>query len=195
MRAEATQVTHRRHGLCVFLCVLCASAVAFPPVTLSRMAAKVEEIFIGAEMGKPLQAVTEVIALEGRGIEGDRYAAKEGTFNKAPDDEATQVTLIEAEAIEAALADFGEDFREGRSRRNLVTRGIALNDLVGQRFQVGEVILEGAQLCHPCGHLSKLTATDARKSLKNRGGLRTIVVKGGVIRAGDRIRVLEGAQS
>lgn len=159
------------------------------------MSAKIEEIFIGADMGKPLHAVSEVIALEGRGIEGDRYAAKEGTFNNAPDDEATQITLIEAEAIEAALKDFGEDFREGRSRRNLVTRGIGLNELVGQRFQVGDVVLEGAQLCHPCGHLSKLTATDSRTSLKDRGGLRTIVVKGGIIRVGDRITVLEGAHS
>jgi MOSC domain-containing protein YiiM len=155
------------------------------------MAAKIEEIFIGAEMGKPLHAVDEVIVIEGVGIDGDRYASKQGTFNGSPDDEATQVTLIEAEAIEAALEDFGEDFREGRSRRNFVTRGIKLNDLVGQRFQVGQAVLEGAQLCHPCGHLSKLTATDSRKSLKNRGGLRTIVVKGGVIRTGDRIKVLE----
>lgn len=156
------------------------------------MAAKIEAIYIGSETGKPLQAMDEVITIAGVGIDGDRYANKDGTFNQSEDDEATQVTLIEGEAIDAALDEFGEDFREGRSRRNLVTRGIRLNDLVQQRFQVGEAVLEGAQLCHPCSHLSKLTATDSRKSLKNRGGLRTIVIQGGVIRVGDRIKVLEG---
>ncbi len=158
------------------------------------MAAKVEEIYIGAEMGKPLHAVDEVIVLEGVGIEGDRYAAKQGTFTKETEegDAGKHVTLIEAEAIEAALEEFGEDFREGRSRRNLVTRGVKLNDLINHRLQIGEVILKGERHCHPCGHLSKLTATDAKKSLKMRGGLRTTVLKGGVIRVGDRIKVLEG---
>jgi MOSC domain-containing protein YiiM len=154
--------------------------------------AKVEEIYIGAESGEPLQPAKQATAIEGVGLSGDRYAQHQGTLNRSPDDDATQVTLIEAEAIDAALRDFDEDFRAGRSRRNLVTRGIALNDLLGKRFQVGEVILEGAQLCHPCGHLAKLTKTDCRKSLKNRGGLRTIVVKGGAIRVGDAIKVLEG---
>lgn len=160
---------------------------------MTDMPATVEEIYIGAENGKPLQPADQVIAIEGVGLDGDRYADRQGTFNASPDDEATQVTLIEAEAIEAALSDFGEDFREGRSRRNLVTRGIRLNDLVNKRFQIGEVVLEGAQLCHPCGHLAKLTKTDCRKSLKNRGGLRTIVVKGGTIRVGDVIEVLTEA--
>lgn len=158
------------------------------------MAAKLEEIYVVGEKALPLQAVSEALVVEGAGIEGDRYAAKQGTFTKEQEegDAGRQVTLIEAEAIEAALAEFGEDFRAGRSRRNLVTRGIRLSELVNHRLQIGDVILRGDRDCPPCGHLSKLTATDSRTSLKNRGGLRTTVLKGGIIRVGDPIKILEG---
>lgn len=158
------------------------------------MAAKIEEIYVGAEKGRPLQSVGEILVIEGVGIDGDRYASRQGTFTKEQEegDAGRQVTLIEAEAIEAALEAFGDDFRDGKSRRNLVTRGIRLNDLVNHRLQIGQVILRGDRTCPPCGHLSRLTATESRKSLKNRGGLRTTVLKGGVIRVGDRIKVLEG---
>lgn len=158
------------------------------------MAAKVEEIYIGAEMGKPLHAVDVVTVIENVGIDGDRYAQKQGTFTKEQEDgdAGKQVTLIEAEAIEAALEEFGDDFRDGKSRRNLVTRGIKLSGLVNHRLQIGDVILRGDRDCPPCSHLSKLTATDSRKSLKHRGGLRTTVLKGGTIRVGDRIKILEG---
>ncbi len=158
------------------------------------MSAKIEEIYIGEEMGKPLHSVDEAIVIEGLGIEGDRYAKKQGTFTKEKEegDAGKHVTLIEAEAIEAALDEFGDDYREGKSRRNIVTRGIKLNALINHRLQIGDVILKGERDCPPCGHLSKLTATESRKSLKNRGGLRTTVLKGGVIRVGDTIQVLEG---
>ena len=158
------------------------------------MAGKIEEIYIVAEMGRPLASVNEVTVLEGRGIAGDRYAALAGTFTKEEEegDAGKHVTLIEAEAIEAALEEFGEDFSKGRSRRNIVTRGIRLNDLINHRLRIGEVIFKGERHCHPCGHLSKLTATDARTSLKMRGGLRTTVIKGGILRVGDTIEVLEG---
>jgi MOSC domain-containing protein YiiM len=158
------------------------------------MAARVEAIYISTEKAKPVIAVDEVMVIEGAGIDGDRYAAKQGTFTKEQEegDAGRHVTLIEAEAIEAALEEFGDDFRDGKSRRNLVTRGVELNELINHRLQIGEVILRGDRHCPPCGHLSRLTATESRKSLKNRGGLRTTVIKGGVIRAGDRIQILQG---
>jgi MOSC domain-containing protein YiiM len=161
---------------------------------MDSMPAKLEEIYVVGTKAMPLQAVDQAVVVEGAGIEGDRYAARQGTFTKEQEegDSGRHVTLIEAEAIEAALGEFGDDFREGRSRRNLVTRGIPLNDLVNHRLQIGEVILRGDRSCPPCEHLSRLTATDSRKSLNNRGGLRTTVIKGGVIRVGDQIKVLEG---
>lgn len=158
------------------------------------MPAIVEAIYIAAEKRVPLTAVVEVLAIAGLGLQGDRYASGQGTFSKPVEegDAGKQVTLIEAEAIDATLAESGADYRHGRSRRNLVTRGVSLNELVNCRLRIGDVLLRGDRLCPPCGHLSTLTSTDARTTLKHRGGLRTTVLQGGTIRVGDEIVVLPG---
>ena len=136
-------------------------------------------------------AVETATVVAGRGIEGDRYfrAEGDGTFYE-PGKDGQDLTLIEAEASEGLAADTGIELDHGEARRNVVTRGVALNDLVGRRFAVGEVEAVGSRLCDPCSHLEKVTQPGVLKGLVDRGGLRADVVRGGAIRVGDEVREL-----
>lgn len=144
----------------------------------------VEAIFIAGRKGEPTVRVGEVIARAGLGLEGDR------TFRPEGNEPAEEITLIEAEAIEALNRDAGVPFGLGESRRNLVTRGVALNHLVGREFAVGAVRLRGVELCEPCGRLQKLTRPGVLKGLIHRGGLRAQILDGGPIREGDPVVVI-----
>ena len=146
---------------------------------------RVAGIFVGPEARAPLGSVPEVRAEAGRGLEGDRYWAGQGTFWKPQPD--FEVTLIESESLDA-LAEAGVEIAPREARRNLATQGVRLNELVGRQFQVGEVTLLGIRLCEPCGHLERLTGRQLRPLLAGRGGLRAGIVTGGVIRVGDAIR-------
>jgi len=132
-----------------------------------------------------MQSVAAIAAEAGRGLLGDRYYQAAGTFSKPGQD--NEVTLIESETIEALERECRIRFAPGDSRRNLVTRGVALNHQVGRDFLVGGVRLRGIRLCEPCGHLEKLTVNGVRDALRHRGGLRAAVVTGGTIRVGDPI--------
>jgi MOSC domain-containing protein YiiM len=134
-----------------------------------------------------MRSVDRARIVPGKGVEGDRYAEREGTFT-ASGDGVTEVTLIEVEAIEAIARDQKISVEPRDARRNLVTRGVPLNHLVGRRFRVGEVVLEGTKLCEPCKHLESLTAPGVRDALVHRGGLEARIVRGGVVSAGDAIR-------
>jgi len=137
-----------------------------------------------------MRVMTEVLAVAGRGIEGDRYFTQSGTYSNHPGT-GRAVTLIEIEAMEALAREYDVHLAAGLARRNLVTRGVALNHLVGKTFAVGVVVLRGMRLCEPCLHLEKLTAKGAARGLIHRGGLRAEIVKGGVIRVGDVIAVVD----
>src|SRR5665809_9826 len=102
---------------------------------------EVMAICISPTKGAAMTAVDEVKAIEGVGLDGDRYADGGGTFSKTKGP-MREVTLIESEAIEAAAVSYGVELGLGDSRRNIVTRGVPLNHLVGGRFQVGDVVLE-----------------------------------------------------
>lgn len=147
---------------------------------------EVVAIYIAPDEGKPTESVSEVRALEGRGLEGDRYARQEGKFSQK-EDPGREVTLIESEAIGALKKDYDIDLGLGGSRRNIVTRGVPLNHLVDKEFQVGETTLRGVKLCEPCGYLEGLTEKGVRKGLAHRGGLNAQIVSAGLIRAGDQI--------
>ena len=147
---------------------------------------RVEAIHVGPEAREPLLPVASVRAVRGRGLEGDRYFRQVGTFSSRPGN-GRDVTLIEAEAIEALARETGIALGPGASRRNITTRGIRLNGLVGHVFRVGEVLLKGTRLCHPCDHLEGLTNQGVLDGLVHRGGLRTVIVAGGIIRLGDAI--------
>ena len=149
----------------------------------------VESIHIAARAEEPTRALEAVSVVAGRGIEGDRYFREggDGTFHEA-EKTGQDLTLVEAEAIEGLAADTGIELAPGEARRNVVTRGVSLNDLIGRRFVVGEVEAVGNRLCDPCSHLQKLTRPGELKGLAHRGGLRADVVRGGAIRVGDELR-------
>jgi MOSC domain-containing protein YiiM len=148
-------------------------------------AGRLEAIFVGSVKNQPLQSVQRAALVAGAGIVGDR---KNQSNAKHPDP-SREVTLIEAEAIEGARRDYGLQFAALQSRRNLLTRGVALNHLVGSVFQVGQVRLRGIRLCEPCGHLEKLTIAGIREALIHRGGLMAEVLQGGLIQIGDPVIV------
>ena len=153
------------------------------------MNGSVEGIYIAAEAEGATQPVESVRALAGRGLEGDRYFAGGGTFFKERKS-GQDLTLIEAEAIEGLAREDGIELGPGESRRNVVTRGIGLNDLVGRRFSVGEIECVGRRLCDPCSHLERVTKQGVLEGLANRGGLRADIVTGGRIAVGDSVRDL-----
>jgi MOSC domain-containing protein YiiM len=132
-----------------------------------------------------MQSVDHVEAIAGVGLEGDRYATRQGTFFKPEPD--FELTLIEAEALEAMSREYRLQLEPGNARRNLVTRGVALNHLVGREFKIGTAVIRGVRLCEPCSHLQALTRLDVIKALRHRGGLRAQIVVGGLIRVGDPV--------
>ena len=144
-------------------------------------------LFIGPTPEQPLHAVDRVVSVAEHGLEGDRKFRHAGLpeSKNGPDRE---VTLIESEAIEAVNRDYGVELSPIETRRNVVTRGVALNHLVGKPFRVGAVLLQGIRLCEPCSHLESLTRRGVREALVHRGGLRAQILEGGVIRVGDPIR-------
>jgi MOSC domain-containing protein YiiM len=146
----------------------------------------VVSIHIASEAEGRMVAVKETRAVPGKGLEGDRYFRHIGTYSAKPGPDR-EVTLIEAEALEALRRDYGVTLEPGESRRNITTRGVPLNFLVGKEFTVGPVSLLGIRLCEPCGHLEGLTREGTRAGLVHRGGLRAQILTEGVIRAGDAV--------
>lgn len=146
----------------------------------------VVSIHIAREAAAPTVAVPEARAVPGKGLEGDRYFSRLGTYSKNPSP-GRDITLIEIETIEALKRDYSVKLGLGDSRRNIVTRGVALNHLVGKVFKVGAVLLRGVRLCEPCFHLESLTQKGVREGLVHRGGLRADILNDGMIRVGDPI--------
>lgn len=146
----------------------------------------VESIYIAPTAQERPHAVAEVFAVPGSGLEGDRYALKLGTFYKPEPDR--ELTLIEAEAIEAIHREFEIELAPGDARRNVVTRNVPLNHLVGKEFTIGDVRIRGIRVCEPCEHLQKLTGKSVIKGLLHRGGLRAQILTQGTIRQGDLVR-------
>ena len=149
------------------------------------MSGRIESIHITAKEGETIAIVESVTAVAGTGIDGDRYAARAQRSEMEP---KKQITFIEAEALEALERDYGIALTAAESRRNVCTRGIALNHLVGREFTAGGARLRGAELCEPCGLMEKLSGKPgARKALVHRGGLRAEILDTGAIRVGDAI--------
>jgi MOSC domain-containing protein YiiM len=143
-------------------------------------------IHIAALAAAPMRSVAAIEAIAGRGLAGDRYSIGLGTYSKDPGS-GREITLVEIEAIQALRRDYGIELAPGQTRRNLVTRGIALNHLVGQEFRVGNVTLRGTRLCEPCSHLETLTLNGVIRGLIHRGGLRAEIRDDGTISVGSPI--------
>ena len=143
-------------------------------------------IYTTGEAGTPLTPNTELRAIEGVGLDGDRYAIEVGKYSDR-EGPHRQVTFIEREVIAAVNNEAGVELGEHETRRNLVTEGVPLNHLVGETFRVGDVVFRGIKTCPPCAYLEKLTRPGVRAALENRGGLHAEIVRGGTLRIGDEI--------
>jgi MOSC domain-containing protein YiiM len=151
-----------------------------------RQSGQIEAIHIAPAAAVGMVELNNVQAIAGKGLAGDRYADAAGTFSKLLKDH--ELTLIEAEAIEAMNLLPGVSFKPGESRRNLTTRGVSLNQWVGRDFTIGVVRCRGTRLCPPCTHLQKLLGIeDLMQIMHNRGGLRAVIIEGGMIRVGDKV--------
>jgi MOSC domain-containing protein YiiM len=149
------------------------------------------QICIADAATAPMRTVHEIECVSGRGLAGDRYFEGVGTFSASAKKPSHEVTLVEAEEIEDFNAQFGTDMKPEDLRRNLVTRGIRLNDLVGQRFAIGSVTFEGIRLCEPCSHLARIAGDQVLTGLVHQAGLRAAIVESGTVRVGDRVLRIE----
>jgi MOSC domain-containing protein YiiM len=152
---------------------------------------RVESIHTAPAGAAPVVAHDSVEAQAGRGLVGDRYFLGNSSAHAKGRKmyPGRQVTLIEAEAVEAAARDQSIVVPAGDIRRNLVTRGVPLNHLVGREFSVGHVRLRGIQLCEPCNHMETLAGRPGvREALVHRGGLNAEILTSGTIRIGDLVR-------
>lgn len=147
-------------------------------------------IHIAAAASAPMQALDRARLVADVGVEGDRYASRTGTYS-ANHHIDRQVTLIEAETLEALARDHGIELAPAEHRRNLTTRGVPLNHLVGRYFRVGQCVLYGGRLNVPCRYLEDLVGKKVFKPLLNRSGLNCRIVVGGVVRTEDPIAPCE----
>ena len=146
----------------------------------------VVEIYIGPEFEQPMRSVQEVRAVAGGGLEGDRYF-RDANVPDEERDPTEEVTLIASEAIEAAKRDHQLEFGAGDTRRNIVTRGVTLDEFLGRRFTIGQVELEGLEPNPPCSHLERISGKKLLKPLIKGGGIRARILKSGSIHVGDEI--------
>lgn len=147
-----------------------------------------EAILVASTATEEPLSVAAAVAVAGRGLEGDRYHEGVGTFTNWRGITAGQaLTLVEAEALEAAGAELGLDVTGAMARRNLVTRGVSLDALVGRRFRIGELECFGDRPCDPCRHLERLTAPGLLAALSGRGGLRADLLGSGTVHVGDTV--------
>lgn len=146
-------------------------------------------IYVTPDAGAPVRSMDAIDAVAGRGLVGDR---NEGDNR---DDPARQLTLIEAEAVEEVAAGEGIAVTAADMRRNLVVRGVSLNDLVGREFQVGPVRVRGLELCEPCRHLEEVTGLPVIKPFVHRAGLNAEILTSGRLAVGDAVRIEVSAGS
>jgi MOSC domain-containing protein YiiM len=153
----------------------------------------VEGLHIAPRSMIPTRSVKAVSIVEGLGIEGDRYARRLGFLSerieKRGDTPNRLVTFFEAETIEALGRDHKVSITPEDHRRNITTRGVPLNHLIGREFRVGEAVLFGT-IATPCKHLDDLLGISLINLLANRAGLNAGVIRGGQVRLGDRIELL-----
>ena len=139
----------------------------------------VEAIHLGTAHEAELRTADSVLAVAGKGLEGDRHFHEEGARP------GQALTLVAAEEVEAV------GLAPGESRRQVTVRGVDVNGLVGKRFRVGEVECVGVELCEPCAHLQEMTRPGIIKELAHRAGINADIVVGGTIRVGDPVVELD----
>lgn len=154
----------------------------------------VKAIYVAQAAGAPMSGVDQVTAIKGKGLDGDRYAADAGHYSNI-DGWGAQVTLIQSEAIDAVNKGHETDYTGAMLRRNLVTQGIQLKQLLGQNFRCGGAILRGTKMFPPCMRLAQLLGRrNVLQYFSHCGGIGAEVVQGGAIHAGDEITILDPAR-
>jgi hypothetical protein len=158
-------------------------ALARPPLPEAPSATgSVEALWLAASAGAPGSSVADARALARRGLDGDRHVTGRGTFPSGLPGSA--LTLIEAEVCES----FTPALAAAEHRRNVVTRGIDLNALVGHEFTIGDVRCRGMRLCEPCTVVQRYVGRPVLRALVHRGGLRADILEDGIVRVGDEVR-------
>jgi hypothetical protein len=143
----------------------------------------VASLLVAPDAESQLVRVEAVTAIAGRGVEGDRYANGSGTFSGRG--RGYELTLVESEVLD----EIGLPWEQ--ARRNVVTRGVSLNALVGRRFRIGAVECVGRRLAEPCAHLERLARPGLLRPLVHRGGLRADILVGGRLSVGDEVAALD----
>lgn len=170
-----------------FLLAAADIALAMPPrASAPTTAGAVEAICIAPSAGEPVELVGAVHALAGRGLDGDRHTVGKGTFPSGMPGSA--LTLIEAEVSDS----FDPPLSPDEHRRNVVTRGIDLNALVGHLFTIGGMLCRGMRLCEPCTVVDGYARRPVLRALVHRGGLRADIVEDGEITVGDPVQPVAG---
>jgi MOSC domain-containing protein YiiM len=153
---------------------------------------KVVSLYIAAQAAKPMVGVSEVRAFADRGLEGDRFFRESWKAANRPD---KAVSLIEEETLEAAAAELGTEAFGDKARRNIVTRGVPLVELLDREFTIGGVVMRGIRLFEPCGHLEKISkVAGIFRALEHRSGLKAAILSDGMIRVDDPIVLREEAR-
>ncbi len=146
-------------------------------------------IYTTSASGEPMLEHPTIAATAACGLADDRYATDVARHARGYT-KIRAVTLLEEETVDALRRDHGIDVQPILLRRNLLTRGVPLNHLIGRRFRVGAVVLEGTELCEPCQYLADLIHQPVFKPLRHRGGIRAAIIEGGELRTGDSIAAL-----
>jgi len=158
------------------------------PVHAAVAVGRVEGIFIASAAGAPMVALERVRVVAGRGLEGDRYFDGRGYYSQVPPLTGRRLTLIEAESLEAMERETGIALAPNECRRNLVTRGIGLEALIGKRFRVGAIECYGERFCPPCGYIEELTGKPGlNRAMTDLGGIRAEILLDGEIALGDAV--------
>jgi hypothetical protein len=156
------------------------------------MIGEVVAIHVASGAGQPMRALAKAEAIAGEGLAGDRYRDGIGFYSAAPITAgARELTLIAEEALAAVVHETGIALGLDEHRRNITTRGIDVDALIGQRFRIGEVVCEGIRSCPPCNHLEEVTGKPVMPPLVHRGGLRAKIMQGGWLRVGDTIVAID----
>ncbi len=154
----------------------------------TQMEGIIETILISGSAGGEVVSQSSVKLEIGRGIVGDMYYLSKGTYSKKLEKSHDfEITLIEREEIDAFNQATGLDYGVGAFRRNLVTRGIRLNDLAGKEFSIGDVKFKGIRLCEPCAYLSGLLGPEIMDLMVHKAGLRAQILVDGSIEVYDSI--------
>lgn len=147
-------------------------------------------IFISKNAINELKSINEALLISGKGIEGDRYHSGKGTFSeKLKGNPAAEITLIEKEEVDNFNNEQNLNLSYEDFRRNLVTEGIRLNNLVGKTFTIGSATLKGIRLCEPCSHLAESVNSLVIPHLIGRGGLRAQILSTSNIKVGEEISI------